>query len=279
MDNFDVKELSFTNSDQHVYGTVYVPHSAADGGRLPAILYAHGLGGSGQSGEKWAREFARRGYVVYCIDFRGGGPESRSEGEMLDMTLFSEITDYEHAYNLLVKQSYVDANNVFLMGSSMGGLVAAMTAMHMPGLFKGMILNYPAFCIPEQMQVAFSSRSMIPETFELFDYTLGKAFIDDIYDLDVYKEIAAYKGPVLILHGTEDDLVPSSYSIIAVKTYARANLELLSGAGHGFEGGYFKYAVKKIVSFLDEETDLADESGLEGDLNFGGPGMGGMFGA
>ena len=91
---------------------------------------------------------------------------------------------------------------------------------------------------------------------------------------------SAYRGPVLILHGTDDDVVESSYSLKAAKAYRRADLELIAGAGHGFSGGQLKYAVRITVDFLDEETDLADESGLEGDLNlpsgmgaFGGMGL------
>ena len=72
-----------------------------------------------------------------------------------------------------------------------------------------------------------------------------------------------------------DDIVASGYSVRAVNIYPRADLELIGEVGHGFTGGAFKYAVRKIVGFLDEEADLPDESGLNGDLNFKG---GGMFG-
>ena len=84
------------------------------------------------------------------------------------------------------------------------------------------------------------------------------------------------KYPVLyLLHGMSDDIVASGYSVRAVNLYPHANLELIGEVGHGFTGGAFKYAVRKIVGFLDEEADLPDESGLNGDLNFKG---GGMFG-
>ena len=89
------------------------------------------------------------------------------------------------------------------------------------------------------------------------------SFMEEMYDFDFYDVITKYEGPVLILHGMSDPMVASGYSVRAVNLYKHAQLELIGEVGHGFEGGAFKYAVKKIVSFLDEEADLAP--GLGGD--------------
>ena len=191
------------------------------------------------------------------------------------MTIFTEQADMEDAYTELAELGYVDLNNVFLFGMSMGGAVAALAAASKSNLIKGLILLYPAFSIPGDVRRAWPNRDEFPETFGIFNAEVGRAFIEAVYDFDFYEHIAKYAGPVLILHGMSDDIVASGYSVRAVNIYPRADLELIGEVGHGFTGGAFKYAVRKIVGFLDEEADLPDESGLNGDLNFKG---GGMFG-
>lgn len=275
MDNFKVTDLAFDSDGATLAGALYLPNESENGKRLPTVLYAPELGKDCTSGDAWARELAKRGYVVFSIDFSGGA-NSKSAGDARGLTPFTEQNDLERAYNELVKKPYVDANNVFLMGAGLGGVACALAAAKMPNFIKGLILLYPAFSVAQQITGAFQNPSDLPDSYELFGTEVGRAFLESLYGFDLYNVIGTYQGPVLLIHGTGDTTVASGYSVKAVSFYRQARLELISDAVHGFEGGYFKYATRVIVDFLDEETDLADESGLEGDLNFGGPGMGGM---
>jgi dipeptidyl aminopeptidase/acylaminoacyl peptidase len=275
MDNFKVTDLAFDTDEETLAGALYLPNASENGKRLPTVLYAPELGKDCTSGDVWARELAKRGYVVFSIDFSGGA-NSKSTGDALELTCFTEQNDLERVYNELVKKPYVDANNVFLMGAGLGGVACALAAAKMPNFIKGLILLYPAFSVAQQITGAFKSPSDLPDTYELFGTEVGRAFLESLYGFDLYNVIGTYQGPVLLLHGTGDTTIASGYSVKAVSFYRQARLELISDAVHGFEGGYFKYATRVIVDFLDEETDLADESGIDGDLNFGGPGMGGM---
>lgn len=277
MSNYQVSDLTFEHGDESIFGRMYLPDEAAGGKRVPLVICAHGFGGNNESCEAYAREFAKRGYAAYCFDFCGT-PNSKSSGEAHEMTIFTEQRDMEDVYDELSKLDYVDLNNVFLFGMSMGGAVAALVAAgSIGGRIKGLILLYPAFSIPGDIRRAWPEPSEFPERFGIFNAEVGRDFVLTIYDFDFYRVIGNYAGPVLILHGMSDDIVASGYSVRAVNIYPRADLELIGEVGHGFTGGAFKYAVRKVVGFLDEEADLPDESGLDGDLNFGG-GMGGMFG-
>ena len=46
--------------------------------------------------------------------------------------------------------------------------------------------------------------------------------------------IGNYKGNVLIVHGTDDKVVPVDYSKRAQQTYQHAELKIIEKAGHGF---------------------------------------------
>ncbi len=278
MDNFEVIELPLGTGKTSIFGMMYLPQETREGTRVPTVIYAHGAGTHYDSGDAYARELAKRGYAVYCLDF-GGTDGSKTGGDPHSMTIFTEQDELETVYSELTKLPYVDLNNVFLMGASLGGAAVALAAASMNALIKGLILLYPAFNIPGELQRTWPNQADLPETFTFHNVEFGKRFFETLYGFDFYTVIPNYAGPVLILHGMSDSVVASGYSVRAVNTYKHASLELIGEVDHGFEGGTFKYAIKKIVGFLDEEADLADESGLDGDLNFGAGGaMGGMFG-
>ena len=81
----------------------------------------------------------------------------------------------------------------------------------------------------------------------------GKIYEEDMWNYDVYKEISAYKGPVLILHGDRDHTVPMRYAKRAQKAYANATLKVISGGGHEFFGQAFNQALAEMNTFFEQE--------------------------
>lgn len=283
MSGVERRELVCENAGgEKIWSLVWLPAGASGSSRSPVVVYAHGMHSNHLAGGAWARELTSKGYAVCCLDFRGGR-NSLSDGEALDMTLFGEQSDVEVVAETVARQPWADANNMFLMGASMGGAASALAAAAKPGLVKGLVLLYPALSLADEVRRQFPDPVEIPESALLGERlpdaaerldVVGEQFLRTLYGFDLPGTAVKYRGPVLIIHGTEDDLVEPSWSVRAARGYEHATLELVSGAGHGFSGGAFKFAVKKIVEFLDGECDLADESGLDGDLNFAGGGMG-----
>lgn len=276
MDNFSIEAIEAESNAATIVADAYIPHAHAGGKRCPTVILAHGAGETGTSGEPYARELARRGYAVCCPDLTGA-PESRSGGDAALSTLFGAEEDLEALYDAVTSQPWADANNVFFMGTGTGAAAAALATARLGGVIKGAILLYPAFSLPDDVAHAVPDPFSFPESAQLGIGTVGRPFLETLYGFDLIGAAATYRGPVLMVHGTADDVCVSGYSVKAAKAYPHARLELVADAGHGFDGGVFKYAVRCIVDFLDEECDLADESGLEGDLNFNG-GMGGFGG-
>ena len=56
--------------------------------------------------------------------------------------------------------------------------------------------------------------------------------------------------PVLIIHGSDDDVVNVSYSKRAIECYPNAELHVINGAGHGFSGESLNEAINCIIDFL-----------------------------
>lgn len=247
------EELYAERDENQIYGVVYIPQNA--GQQIPAVIFSHGFGGNYQVGAQYAGALAKKGYVVYCFDFCGGSPGSRSDGSTLEMSIFTEQADLEAVIAMLQGLDYVDNDNLFLMGTSQGGAVSAITAANHKEEIKGAILLYPAFCLVDQTKERFHRVDDIPDTYFSLYMTVGRAYAENLLDYDIYEEIANYEKDVLILHGDADSIVPLSYSEKALEVYPSARLEIFPGAGHGFYGEDAQRAIALMLEYLDSQRD------------------------
>jgi ABC-2 type transport system ATP-binding protein len=109
--------------------TLYLP---AAGGRAPAVVVAHGFGGSKDSVAAPARELAERGYVVLTYSARGFG---RSTGQIgLDDPRF-EVADLSTLIDLLAERDDVQLDGdgdprVGVTGGSYGGALTLLGAAY-----------------------------------------------------------------------------------------------------------------------------------------------------
>ena len=157
------------------------------------------------------------------------------------MTVFTEVEDLEIVLGQIRSLDIVDPDNVFVLGSSQGGLVTALTAEKHSADIKGMILFYPAFNIPELISkfTSSSGTGSFPGwqggTGSGFgNMGMSDAFVNSIKDYDVYANIGTYQNDIIILHGTNDFLVDIKYSEKAVEKYPSAVLYPIQGGSHGF---------------------------------------------
>ncbi|MFC5925429.1 alpha/beta fold hydrolase [Micromonospora vulcania] len=114
--------------------TFYLPSDASSGRRVPAVLLAHGFGGTKESVRSDAKEFAARGYAVLTWTARGFG---RSGGEIhLDSPDY-EVRDASRLLDWLAARPEVrtDASGdpkVGVVGGSYGGALALLLAAQDP---------------------------------------------------------------------------------------------------------------------------------------------------
>lgn len=251
-DSYTTQELPAEVDGHAIYGEIYIPEGAGE--PMPAVIFSHGYGGTHSIGAPYAQALAQKGFVVYCYDFRGGSNSSRSDGSPLEMSVFTEKADLEAVLSMIQSLDYVDRERIFLMGTSQGGMVSAMTGAAHPEEVRGMMLLYPAFCIPENARARFSTLESVPEQVSFFSWlTVGRRYVEDVWDYDVYADVSSYEKEVLILHGDQDGTVDLSYSQRAIEEYPAAELKVIEGAGHGFSGGNFDLAMDYILDYLSNQ--------------------------
>lgn len=173
---YKVQELSAERDGLSIYGEAYIPDVSQE--KIPIVIMSHGFNSNYASQVEYAAKLAEIGIASYIFDFCGGSTVSRSDGTMLDMSLRTEVTDLNAVIDFIQTLDFVDTENIFLMGRSMGGAVSALAAAQRQNDIKGLILIYPAFVIPDNSK-QYASVDVIPEQTTLMGATVGKRFHED----------------------------------------------------------------------------------------------------
>lgn len=246
-----ITELHCKSSDIDIYGKMYTPKGTED--KLPVVVLSHSSSLTHAAMAPYAEYLVSKGYAAYCFDFCGACDESLSKGRTTEeMTVFTEVDDLGIVLDQIRTLDYIDPDNVFVLGSSQGGLVTALVAENRPSDIKGMILFYPAFNLPE-LVAKFTSDDggILGGIGSGGNMGMSDAFVNTIKDFDVYANIGKYAGDIIILHGTKDFLVDIKYSEQAVEKYPSAILYPIEGASHGFNNEN----LKGMASMVGGEKD------------------------
>ena len=225
----DSVELWSQRDTNRIFGVMY--YNPVTSKKQPAVILAHSSSLTHEAMRGYASAIAKMGYAAYCFDFCGGSDKSKSGGSTDDMTVFTEVEDLRAVVKTVKSLGYVEPSEVYLLGSSQGGLVSALLADECPDDFAGMILFYPAFNIPEMVS-KFSGFGNWGDFGGMM--SMSEKYINSIKDFDVWSHIGKFPKPVCIIHGTADIIVPISNSEKAVGLYPSATLNKIEGANHGF---------------------------------------------
>lgn len=232
---------------------VHVPRDVAAGRRrAPLVVCCHGMGESALRVAPLARRLAEAGAVVVSPSFRGGGAEGA--GATTSMSALTEAADVGAVLDAARAWPFVDATRTALFGRSLGGLVAALAASRRRTEVAALALWYPALGSPGVQRARFRTRRAVPASYAIEadgrGVELGARYALDVWDLDVDAELRRLRAPVLLVHGDADAAVPLTASRDALHVLPDARLEVLSGAGHGFDGGHWERAVGLTTDFL-----------------------------
>lgn len=231
-----------------IRGTVY----RLDDTKRPAIILSHGFMANQKSVKTYAKIFMEMGYAAFAYDFNGGGIFSKSDGKSQNMTVFTEVEDLFAVIEHVKKCSYVDSEDITLLGCSQGGFVSGMVAARRDDIGR-LIMLYPALCIPDDARAGTMlgfkfDTTNIPDILSRFPMKIGGNYAKVVMDKQFEDLITGYDGPVLLIHGTKDPIVNIDYSRRAKECYANCTYYEIEGAGHGFRRKYDKMAIEYLKS-------------------------------
>lgn len=250
---YETREIHVDKDGMDIYGVVHIPSGWQ--GKMSAVIISHELGATLDRVKGYGEALAEEGYVTICFDFCGGGWGSRSDGELLDMSVLTEKADLEAVLHEVKQWDFVDADSIYLMGNSQGGLVTALTASEHRNEIRAVILIYPAFSLYDDVHRMFDSLEEIPETHSLLGLRLGNRYFVDIWDQEPYEQIKEFGKNILLIHGDRDSIIPVSYSDKLAETVDHVEYHVIQGADHGYLGENFELAVSYIRDFLNKEQN------------------------
>ena len=229
----------------------------------PMVILMHGIFSSKDyiPMPQLAKGLAKAGIASVRFDFDGHG---KSEGRMQDMTIEKELTDAQAIWNYVRSLPYVDG--IGLLGHSQGGVIASMTAGRLAAaggaVPDGMVLIAPGTVIKEACQGGkfFNARfdpKNPPEYIRCWGtMKLGREYLLTTQQLDIYGTATAYAGPVLLLHGDRDGIVPMWCSEKYLQTYGnRASLQVVKGENHTITR-HRKVVIAHTVEFFKKVFNL-----------------------
>lgn len=211
---------------------------AAFSGKCPLVIVIHGFTGHMEERHILAVSETLNGLgcATLRVDMYGHG---HSDGRFRDHTLYKWLTNALTVIDYARGLDFVA--DLYLCGHSQGGLTVILAAAMKRDAVKGLIPLSPGTIIPEECRSGIIlglpfDPDHIPEEIPIKPgLTLGGNYIRVAQTIHVEEAIAAYKGPVLLVHGTGDRTIPASCSVEAQKAYANAELALIPGDTHCYD--------------------------------------------
>lgn len=152
----------------------------------PAVIFAHG---NGELIDFWQHDFQAyvdMGVSVLLPEFRGYG---RSAGSPSQQAIVADFTAW---YDVLAQRPEVDAQQIVLHGRSIGG-----------GVIAGVMQNRQAKAVI--LQSTFTGAADMARW-----YLVPRILMRDPFD--VLPVVQQYEGPLLILHGSKDQIIPPAHA-------------------------------------------------------------------
>ncbi len=255
-----IKEQDFTcmNGSMVIRGKHFYDDAKTES-QIPIII-SHGFTSDMTGTIPYAKFLAGIGCHAYVFDFCGGGYNTISDGSFHDyMTPMTEVDDLKLVVEYVVEQGNINKDKLILMGCSQGGFVSALAAAGLQKRVYGLVLFYPAFCIPDdaragRMQTIRFDPNDIPPRIGEGKMRVSGAYASSVIKMNVFEDISRYHGNVLIVHGTGDAIVNYGYALVADDVYrkrdANCSLHLIENAPHGFRNLYFSHACKILRDWL-----------------------------
>ena len=193
-----------------------------------------------------ATELAARGLSCVRVSFAGNGA---SEGRFEECTISGEAEDLEDLLSVFAKEG----RRIVYVGHSMGGAVGVLVAAREPVRIRYLVtlagmVETAAFFEREFGGVTPGAGCMWDEP----DCPLSQVAVDDARAIGSTLAAAGrVTQPWLLVHGTEDDVVPPSDSRAAL-ALARAGTRMLElpGEGHPFSAASYPLIADAIEQLL-----------------------------
>lgn len=197
------------------------------------------------SGNLWYDYMTQRGYIVFVLDGRGSSNRGFAFESAVHRQLGTlEMEDQMVGVNYLKSLPYVDANRLGIHGWSYGGFMTTSFMLRKPDVFKAGVAGGPVLDWT-MYEVMYTERYMDSPEQNKEGYATNLL-------LDKSKNL---KGKLLMIHGTDDDVVVWQHSLKFIKKAVEEGVQLdyfvYPGHPHNVRGKDRVHLMQKITDYFD----------------------------
>lgn len=244
------KSIYVYRDDIRLYGEMCLPEGD---GPFPVVILSSGYIAPCSAYSDIASNLAENGIVGVYFDCSGNCTPSKSDGSTLECSVLTEAADLEAVIRDISTLEYIDSNNIFLWGHSLGGFVTAYVGCENPELIRGMMLAEPSFQIQDEFREEFPEGTEIPEIVYSPMY-VGGMFFEDALSFDIFEMLPNYSGNVVIYAGTTPDSIGGEtpeYFDRAIEVFPSAELISLEGSNHNIVGTPRYEMMEMMIEFVN----------------------------
>lgn len=235
-----------------LYGKLILPTGFDSTRKYPVVVYLYNgphvqlvRNSFPESNNLWYEYMAQRGYIMFIMDGRG----SSNRGLAFESVTFRqlgtvEMNDQLKGTEYLKSLPYVDAERMGVHGWSFGGFMTTSLMMRHPGVFKCAVAGGPVIDW-KMYEVMYTERYMDTPEQNPKGYE----------EANLLSKVKGLKGRLLLIHGTNDDVVVWQHSLNLLKKSVDEGVQLdyfvYPGHLHNVRGKDRVHLMQKITDYFD----------------------------
>jgi len=228
----EIKTIKAADGTTDLYTRLIKPSNFDATKKYPVLVYVYGgphaqmITNSYLDGANlWMYWMAEQGYLVFTVDNRGSDNRGFAFESVIHAKLGNnEIDDQMKGVEYLKSLSYVDGNRLAVHGWSYGGFMTTSLMTRKPDAFKVGVAGGPVIDW-KWYEIMYGERYMDTpaENQKGFDEANVTNYAKDL------------KGKLLLIHGTNDDVVVEQHNLALVKKFVELGKQI----------DYFPYPMHK----------------------------------
>lgn len=229
------KCVGITRNGLTIRGMLHMPDGAKS--KVPGVVMYHGFTGNCMESHwifvKLSRVLEKAGIASARFDFYGSG---NSDGQFSDMTPQTELNDAKAVLDFMRTNDRVDPARIGILGLSMGGYIAGITAGDNRDIVKSLCMWAPAGNIKDIFKNCMETNIEVGEgLYDIGGLMLNAAAYRSAASIDHMARTCKFDKDICIIQGTNDQSVPYSVGLKYKNALDNAEFHPIKGSDHTFE--------------------------------------------